>query len=89
MREAFRLGHQVVIYVIGGAKISGEITAAGPVYVTVKEERRRKEKGAQPLEVCVNYSAITHVYPNVEKPKEVDHSKVDLSGGKKPGIGDV
>ncbi len=69
MREAFRLGHQVVIYVIGGAKISGEVTGAGPDYVTVKEERRQQNR-VQPLEVCVNYSAITHAYTNVEKPKE-------------------
>jgi len=72
MREVFRLGHLVVIYVIGGSKISGKITAAGPDYVTVKEERRRKEKSDQPLEVCVNYSTITHVYPNVAVPAKHD-----------------
>ena len=71
MRDAFRLGQQVVIYVIGGSKISGEITGAGPDYVTVKEERRQQNR-VQPLEVCVNYSAITHVYPNMGKPKKHD-----------------
>jgi len=68
MREIFRLGHHVVIYVIGGTKISGEVTGAGPGHVTVKEERR-KQQPDQPLEVCVNYSTITHVYPNVGKSK--------------------
>jgi len=71
MREVFRLGHLVVIYVIGGSKISGEITAAGPDYVTVKEERRTQKRD-QPLEVCVSDSAITHVYPNVAVPAKHD-----------------
>jgi len=59
MIEVFKVGNQVEIHLMGGTKIRGDVTeqpASG--YVTVKETVSGRE-------VCVNYSAITHVYPKV------------------------
>lgn len=66
MREAFKNGSQVIIHLIGNKTLIGEVKGqpAGN-YVIVKE-------GASGREVCVNYDAITHVYPDVEKPKKHD-----------------
>ena len=66
MRAAFKAGYQVVIHVIGGAQIAGTVKEPLEHYVTVDEEKPKRD---QTLEVCVNYSTITHVYPKVEKPK--------------------
>ena len=64
MVEAFKVGYLVEIHLIGGTKIRGDV-AEQPTqdYVIVKESVSGRE-------VCVNYSAITHVYPAVGKPKE-------------------
>jgi len=59
MIEVFKVGNQVEIHLMGGTKIRGDVAeqpASG--YVTVKETVSGRE-------VCVNYSAITHVYPKV------------------------
>ncbi len=62
MRAAFKVGYQVVIHVIGGQQITGKVTQVLLGYVRVNEEKPKREA---PLEVCVNYSTITHVYIKV------------------------
>ncbi len=64
MRAAFKNGYQVKIHLIGDDnRIIGEVVDPATDYVIVRESKSGKE-------VCVNYSAITHVYPNVERPEK-------------------
>jgi len=59
MIEVFKVGNLVEIHLIGGTKIRGDVTEQPTSdYVTVKESVSGRE-------VCVNYSSITHVYPQV------------------------
>ena len=62
MVGAFKVGYTVVIHVIGGQQIAGKVIQVLLDYVRVDEEKPGREA---PLEVCVNFSTITHVYTKV------------------------
>ena len=62
MKSAFTEGASVEIHLLGDRVITGKVTKASDTFVELLEEEQHR---GQTLAVRINYSSISHMYPDV------------------------
>ena len=62
MKSAFTEGASVEIHLLGDRVITGKVTNASDTFVELLEEEQHR---GQTLAVRINYSSISHMYPDV------------------------
>lgn len=62
MKSAFTEGASVEIHLLGDRVITGKVTNASDTFVELLEQEQHR---GQTLAVCINYSSISHIYPDV------------------------
>ena len=63
MKSAFKEGSTVEVYLLGDRVITGTVTNASDAFVEVLEQGHYRR---QSRAVRINYSNISHMYPDVE-----------------------
>ena len=62
MKSAFTEGENVEVYLLSNRVITGKVTNASDAFVEILEQEQRR---GQTLAVRINYSSISHIYPDV------------------------
>ena len=63
MKSAFKEGASVEVFLLGDRVITGKVISASDTFVEILEQEPHR---GQPLAVRINYSSISHMYPDVE-----------------------
>ena len=63
MKIAFKEGASVEVYLLGNQVITGKVTSASDAFVEILEQEQHR---GQSRAVRINYSSISHMYPDVE-----------------------
>jgi hypothetical protein len=63
MKSAFKEGASVEVYLLGDRVIAGKVISASDAFVEILEQEQHR---GQSLGVRINYSSISHMYPDVE-----------------------
>jgi len=63
MKSAFKEGASVTVHLLGNRVITGKVTNASDAFVEILEQEQHR---GQSLAVRINYSCISHMYPDVE-----------------------
>lgn len=62
MKSAFTEGASVEIHLLGDRVITGKVTIASDTFVELLEQEQHR---GQTLAVRINYSSISHMYPDL------------------------
>ncbi len=75
MKSAFKEGASVEVYLLGDRVITGKVTDASDAFVEILEQEQHR---GQSVAVRINYSCISHMYPDVELAKVTPPGSIPL-----------
>ena len=75
MKSAFKEGSSVEVYLLGDRVITGQVTNTSDAFVEILEQEQHR---GQSLAVRINYSSISHMYPDVELAKVMPPGSIPL-----------
>ncbi len=75
MKSAFKEGASVEVYLLGDRVITGKVAKASDAFVEILEQEQHR---GQSLAVRINYTSISHMYPDIERASVMPPGSIPL-----------